>query len=84
MKRRHHEDNCDPKRQAASLKRVQEEKERREQAKGKTNNANKGNDTKSTTTSNKTNITKPAIKTNTASPSANKSTRRYPLDQYLE
>ena len=81
MKRKHHEDKCDPEKQSASLKRVQEEKERREKAKGKTNNVNKGNNSKSTTNSNKGNNTKPAVKTNTASP---KSTRRYPLDQYLD
>ena len=84
MRRKHHEDQCDPEKQAASLKRVQEDKERRGKAKGKTNNVNKGNNAKSTTKSNKGNNNKPAVKTNTASPSANKSTRRYPLDQYLD
>ena len=79
MKRRHNEDKCDPELQAQSLKRMQEEKKRREQTKDKTNN-----NAKSTTNSNKGYNTKPANKTNKASPSVNKSTRRYPLDQYLE
>ena len=52
---------------------------------GKRLNANKGNNTKSYNSLNKGNNTnKPADKTNQVSSIGNKSTRRYPLDQYLE
>ena len=84
MKRKHHEDNCNPEMQKRSLERRQRDKERHEKSEGKANNANKGSNAKSAPSSNKGNDTRPAVKAGAASSSTNKSTRRYPLDQYLD
>ena len=84
MKRKHHEDDCDPEKQKRSLERRQRDKERHEKSEGKANNVNKGSNAKSNPSSNKGNDTRPAVSANAASSSTNKSTRRYPLDQYLD